>query len=190
MLQPIVDMRLWRSTCGSAYGARNFQMPRPQAMPFSDYAKACYAAYAAYQGYDVAGSQGLKHRMMPDRPDLNSWQEWSQDGKPMGAYRLSAPQWYDLIAFAAWWNNVKDASGMHFWGKRIHDPGLIEKARRIVNLALSAPQKEGMFPSLLHVKEKRWIGSLWNFPVKGYDPGRTSSYWDWNQGATTLPPRA
>lgn len=174
----IVSQHLWKR-----YGSRYFQQPRPQAMPFDEYAKICYSAYEVYQGYDVAGTEGLNHRKMPDRPDLNSWQEWAQDGKPVGGYRLSAPQWYDLIAFSAWWNNVDDAGGMHDWGKHLDDPKLIEKARRIVNLVLSAPQKDGMFPSLYNLKEKRWIGSMWNFPATGYDPGRASPYWDWSHGA-------
>ncbi|MHC5538340.1 hypothetical protein ACYOEI_08935 [Singulisphaera rosea] len=173
-----VSRHLWKR-----YGTRYLQQPRPQAMPFDEYAKVCYSAYEDYQGYDVAGSEGLNHRKLPDRPDLNSWQEWSQDGKPVGGFRLSAPQWYDLISFSAWWNNADDARGMNDWGKRLDDPKLVEKSRRIVNLALSAPQKDGMFPSLYNLKEKRWIGSLWNFPTTGYDPGRASPYWDWSQGA-------
>jgi hypothetical protein len=175
---PIVAQHLWRR-----YGARSLQMPRPQALPFREYARVCYPAYDVYQGYDVVGTQGLNHRKLPDRPDLSSWQQWEQDGNRVGGYRLSAPQWYDLVAFAAWWNNANDALGMHFWGRRLYDPRLVEKSRRIVNLALSAPQKDGMFPSLYHLAQQRWIGSMWNFPATGYDPHRTGSYGDWNHGA-------
>ena len=125
-----------RATSLGALWLANIQPPRPQAMPFKDYAKVCYAAYDVYQGYDVAGTEGLNHRKLPERTDLNSWQQWEQDGQPMGAYRLSAPQWYDLIAYSAWWNNVNDAIGMHHWGKRLGDPQLIDKSRRIVNLVL------------------------------------------------------
>lgn len=173
----VVSRHLWQR-----YGLKNLQSPRPQAMPYAEYAQVCYPAYDSYQGYDVVGTERLNHRNLPDRTDLQSWQQWEHDGQPVGGYRLSAPQWYDLIAFSAWWNNANDAMGMYYWGKQLNDPERIEKSRRIINLALSAPQKDGLFPALFNLKEKRWIGSLWNFPA-GYDPSRTATYWDWNHGA-------
>jgi hypothetical protein len=37
----------------------------------------------------------------------------------------------------------------------------MDKARRMVNLALAAPQQEGAFPSIYNYKEKRWAGCYW-----------------------------
>jgi hypothetical protein len=78
---------------------------------------------------------------------------------------------------------VCDATGIFFWGKRLNDAGLVDKARRIINFTLSAPQKDGMFPSLYDIKKHKWVGSLWNPPMDHYNPDSTANYWDWNDGA-------
>ncbi|MCE5327340.1 MAG: hypothetical protein LLG01_13110 [Planctomycetaceae bacterium] len=162
------------------YGRANLHRPRPQAMPWDQYARQCYAATWSYQGYRIIGSQGLEHPVDPAQPERNLWQQWDSGGKSLGAVRLTAPQWYDLAAFTGWWNNACDATGMHWWGKRLGDETLADKARRIVTLAVSAPQKSGMFPSLYHLKEHRWVGTLWRPPSENYDPAKTANYWDFN----------
>jgi hypothetical protein len=177
------------------YGHRYLQQPKPQAMPFAEYAKVCYPAAFAYQGYEVnlqhvkksaPGSPELNwnegnHRT--GHPELSTWQQWDKDGVPMGGLLLSAPQWDDLLYNTAWWNNAGDATGIYFWGKRLNDAGLIDKARRIINFTLSAPQQNGMFPSLYDIKKKKWVGSLWNPPMENYKPDSTANYWDWVNGA-------
>lgn len=172
---------LWRR-----YGSRHFQQPRPQAMPYAEYARVCYPAHFRYQGYDVAGER-LNHRQLPDRPDLTGWQQWEADGRPVGGLRLHAPQWSNLVANLAWWNNVCDATGLYGWSRRLgeRDPlaaDLRDKARRMVNLALAAPQDQGIFPALYDLAGRRWLRGLWNPPRDGYDPGAKSAYWDWTSG--------
>ncbi|MCE9556346.1 MAG: hypothetical protein K8T91_23605, partial [Planctomycetes bacterium] len=163
------------------YGSDCFRRPRPQAMPYADYAKACYPASFNYQGYNVAG-QNLHHRNDPQRPDLRVWQQWEAEGRPVGGLRLYAPQWYNLITNLAWWNNVCDATGMYFWGKQLDDKDLLDKARRMVNLALSAPQNQGLFPAIYDLAGKRWLRSLWSPPLNGYNPAAGAAYWEWNHG--------
>lgn len=166
------------------YGTRYFHMPRPQAMPYAEYAKTCYPATFDYQGYEVVGLESLTHRDLPDRPDLKVWQQWESDNGPVGGLRLTAPQWSQYIYFTAWWNNVCDATGLYFWGRRLGDGSLVDKARRIVNLALSAPQNEkGMFPSLYNLRTGTWNPSFWHPPLNGYDPNKAASYWSFaNEG--------
>ena len=167
------------------YGRHYFQRPRPQAMPFAEYALISYPASFAYKGFTVELQDGkpvMIHRD-PEGPDTwNSWQQWEMEAQPVGALRLTAPQWFHLAYNTAWWNNVADATGFYYWGKRLGDPSLIDKARRVVNLALMAPQHEGLFPSLYDLNERRWIGSLWRFPTEGYDPDETRTYWNWEEG--------
>lgn len=98
---------LWRR-----FGSESFGQPRPQAMPNAEYAKVCYPANFLYQGYTVVGGQGLKHRELPDRPDLRAWQQWEIDGQPVGGLRLYAPQWSNFISNLGWWNTVCDATGL------------------------------------------------------------------------------
>jgi len=63
------------------------------------------------------------------------------------------------------------STGMYSWGERLDDTSLKDKARRIVNLALSAPQHDGIFPSLLDLQSHHWIGTLWQPPDVGYRSG-------------------
>jgi hypothetical protein len=160
------------------YGSKAYRRPRPQAMPYAEYARICYPATFAYQGYEVApGSRGLIHRSQPGRREMDLWQEWEVGGRRAGALRLTAPQWFHLAYDTVWWNNAGDAEGMLFWGGRLGEPDLIERAKRIVEFVLSAPQREGLFPSLYDLSAKRWLGSLWRPPAEGYDPGAASAYW-------------
>jgi hypothetical protein len=159
------------------YGSKHFHLPRPQAMPFAEYARICYPASFAYQGYDVTEGPTIMHRS--GKPELESWQDWELDGKQVGGLRLSAPQWYQFIYNTGWWNNVCDATGIYFWGKKLNDSSLIDKARRIINFSLSAPQNEGMFPGLYNIEDKTWVRSLWEPPLHGYDPDSTECYWSY-----------
>jgi len=167
------------------YGRRYFHQPKPQVMPFSAYAKLCYPASFAYQGYDVI--KGPDHlnpviSLRHDHPELKTWQQWDDHGIPKGGLRLSAPQWYQFIYNTAWWNNTCDATGLYYWGKKLNDPTLVDKARRMINFTVGAPQKNGIFPSLYDIDKKTWTKSMWNPPMENYDPGKAASYFDWDHG--------
>jgi len=169
------------------YGHRYLNKPKPQAMPFSEYAKVSYPASFAYQGYDVVNgaprknNMSIKHRS--NHPELSTWQQWEEKGVPMGGLRLSAPQWNHLLYNTSWWNNVCDATGIYFWGEQLKDSTLIDKARRIVNFTLSSPQQDGIFPALYDVDKKRWVNSMWHPPLENYNPDSTTHYWNWTDGA-------
>lgn len=172
---------LWRR-----YGRPSLLRPRPQAMPFADYARVCYPAQFAYQGYEVAGER-LAHRQQPDRADLRVWQDWRLDDRPVGGLRLHAPQWANFVVNLAWWNNACDASGLFAWSRRLgpDDPladDLGDKAGRMIELALAAPQDRGLFPAIYDLRGRRWLRGLWNPPLEGYDPAATRAYWDWDSG--------
>jgi hypothetical protein len=160
------------------YGTRYFHLPRPQVVPFAEYAKICYPASFAYQGYDVSPGPVVTNRS--GKPELASYQEWDLNGTAVGGFRLSAPQWYQFIYNTAWWNNVCDATGIWYWGKKTGDSSLIDKARRIIRFTLASPQNEGMFPGLYDINKHTWQLSLWNPPMEGYDPAFVSSYWGYN----------
>ena len=167
----------WQKT-----GHEYFLRPRPQAMPLAEYARVCYPAYMKYQGYQAVGITHITHRDDPSHPEWNSWQQWQENGVPMGGWRLTAPQWYDIVYNCTWWNNVCDATGMYYWGQATGNDDWVDKARRAVNLTLSAPQKQGMFPSLYHLIEKRWIGSFWGPSDEGFSPNRTNRIWEFFDG--------
>lgn len=172
------------------YGAHYFRQPRPQAMPFSEYAKGCFPAAFIYKGdveKDTKRYADEQHYDPADSGPLQTWLEFDLDGWPCGGIRATPAQWYYDIQFSPWWNNVRDAVGMHWWGKH-GDPTLVDKARRMVNLSLAAPQREGIFPSIYNFREKRWFGcywkpaedfnSSWPFPST-WDPKKIpTNFWD------------
>ena len=167
------------------YGTHYMQKPRPQAMPFATYANELYPASFGYKGYTVehpAGDPVMVQRDANGPADWDSWQQFQLGDLPAGGQRLSAPQWFHLAYNTAWWNNVADATGFYFWGHRLGDESLIDKALRVVNLTLSAPQQNGLFPSLYDIENGQWIRSLWRFPSEGYNPNETRNYWDWVDG--------
>jgi hypothetical protein len=162
------------------YGAHYFEQPRPQAMPFSEYARVCFPAAFAYKG-DMAQDAKRYSEQQPYDPansgPLESWLEFDLDGRPCGGIRATPAQWYYDIQFSPWWNNVRDAMGMYWWGMR-GDASLVAKARRIVNLSLAAPQHEGIFPSIYNYRDKRWVGCYWK-PAEDFNAHWTfPSTWD------------
>jgi len=147
------------------FGSRYYRQPRPQTMPFSDYAKLCYPAAFNYKGDGIW--------------TLPSWVEFELNGKPAGGIRATPSHWYYDIQNMAWWNNVRDAVGMYWWGQRLNDSELMRKARLIINLALAAPQREGIFPAIYRLNTKRWIGCYWK-PALPYDPNIVPQHWDFS----------
>lgn len=164
------------------FGSKSFGEPRPQAMPYADYARAFYPAQFSYEGYEVADGPGgakLRH----NESGMAGWQQWEDDATPVGGLRLHAPQWSHFISNLGWWNNVCDATGLYYWGRQLAEPEWVDKARRMVNLALSAPQNQGLFPAIYNVRSNYWHPSLWRPPLENYDPKKRAPYWDWERTA-------
>ena len=116
-------------------------------MPLAEYARVCFPAAFAYRGdteedvrRHIAGEPYDPEKSGP----LPGWLEFDLDGESVGGIRGTPTHWYYDIQFSAWWNNARDAVGMHWWGRKSGDTTLVDKARRIVNLALSAPQRQGI----------------------------------------------
>lgn len=162
------------------YGSREFSLGKNLAMPLEEYARLCYEASKNYKGSRVAEKDGkvIALHTAPDQyQEFDSWLEWEMNGIPVGGYRNNAPQWYDMVGNTAWWNNARDAVGMFRWGKRLGDSSLVDRGRRAVNLALQAPQKEGVFPVIFRYRDKKWIGNHWEPPMS-LDSSRVARYFD------------
>lgn len=158
------------------YGTPTLLKPRPQVMPFEEYAKTCFPASASYKGWWVGQPGWIIHNSAPKGyPDMEEWQQWEMEGWPVGGFKNNAPDWYDMIEFTTWWNNMRDAVGIYWWGKHTSDPGLIDKARRIVNLILLSPQNKGPFPVIYRAFSKHWQGNHWDPPAM-MDSSRVDRY--------------
>lgn len=90
------------------------------------------------------------------------WQELELDGKRVGApvfivNQTQSPNYpgevdereFRSIWNQAWFSSLRSASGLFRWARRKNDPELLEKARMTKELALSAPMREGFFPSVI-----------------------------------------
>jgi hypothetical protein len=172
-----VSRHMW-----ARYGSRYVREPKPQAMPFSEYAAVCYPAAFQYHGDAPQDTKRYSERKAYDPEHsgpVPTWLEFEIDGHPAGGIRATPSQWYNDIQFMGWWNNVHLAQGMHYWGRRRNDRSLIEKARRIVTLAVSAPQNNGIFPAVYNYKDRRWHGCYWKMEA-AYDATVLPKYWDFS----------
>ena len=94
---------------------------------------------------------------LPGYKDMGSWLEFEMNGLPVGGYRSAIPWWNDVLHNSAFWNNARDASGFWFWGKKLKKPELVDRAHRIINFCLQAPQNEhGLFATLYNANSKTW----------------------------------
>ncbi len=173
----MVSRHIWAKS-----GSRYAQQPKPQAMPFSQYALACYPAAFSYRGDAPQDTKRYSERK-PYNPGesgpLPTWLGFDIDGHPAGGMRATPSQWYYDIQFMGWWNNVHLAQGMNYWGRRTNDPLLTDKARRIITLAVSAPQNDGIFPAVYNYKDQRWIGCYWK-PGGDYQPAVLPDFWNFS----------
>ncbi len=143
----IASRHIWQR-----YGQPQFRDQPHLAMPFADYVRTIYDVVSkpmppAIQA-PVAGFE-----------DHGVFIDFELNGKPVGG--MVAPLGVLGFGDALWnfefWNNIRDANGMVFWGEKIGIPQLKERGQRIVNLALEAPRNEaGFFPLIYHAASKRW----------------------------------
>jgi hypothetical protein len=59
--------------------------------------------------------------------------------------------------FNAWFQTLRTAYGWYLYGRQAHDLEAMDKAESVLNLALSAPQQNGAFPTIYMVNEHKWF---------------------------------
>lgn len=125
-------------------GKKYFDKILPQAMPFEDYAKVCYpAAFNEHIGDNKLG-----------------YFEVEIDGKICGGVCAGWGYQNGWVSWQPWFNNLRSAWGMRWWGKKLNTPGWIDKADKMLNLALAAPMDQGAVPTTYDSKKKEWRGCL------------------------------
>ncbi|MGI8907539.1 MAG: hypothetical protein ACR2IE_13735 [Candidatus Sumerlaeaceae bacterium] len=137
------------------YGNANLQKVLPQTMPFAEYAKVCYpAAFAEkHKGKQLGWWEEEEQRFQPnDGPDIGLLR---RGGIYAGwGYQEGNTSWQ------AWFNNLRSAYGMYVWGKQLGNRDWMHKAQLMLNMALSAPRKEGAFPTVYNHMTQKWQGCL------------------------------
>jgi len=111
------------------------------------------------------------------------WQEFTINGKKVGApvFVVNATQSpnykkpfnereFRSIWNQAWFSSLRSASGLYRYAIRTNNKEYLEKARMTKELALSFPQKEGIFPSVIGTElEIREINGKKVYRSKSWD---------------------
>lgn len=125
-------------------GSKYFDKVLPQAMPFEDYAKVCYpAAFNEAYGTNKLG-----------------WFEVEIDGVVCGGIPSGWGFQQGWVSWQCWFNQLRSAWGLRWWGKKTGNAEWVDKADKMLNLALAAPMDEGLCPTTYQSREKTWLGSL------------------------------
>lgn len=103
------------------------------------------------------------------------WQEFESNGQKVGSnvFIVRAAQtpgrgeennWREKKSIwnQAWFSSLRSAYGYQLWGKYWKDANMVHRAELAKNFALSAPQKNGIFPSVYTAdKEHKWENGTW-----------------------------
>ncbi len=126
------------------YGKASFDKVLPQAMPFEEYAKFCYpAAFGEAYGDNKLG-----------------WFEVVIDGVVCGGIPAGWGFTNGWVSWQCWFNQLRSAWGLRWWGKRLGNADWVDKADKMLNLALAAPMDRGAVPTTYLSREKQWRGCL------------------------------
>jgi hypothetical protein len=85
-----------------------------------------------------------------------TWIETKMNGRAVGGMKSHRLAWANNLPAEAnndvWFNSsvqtLRTAYGMYLYGKRNKDALLMQRAEKVLNLALSAPNESGIFPSI------------------------------------------
>ena len=123
------------------YGHRYFDKILPQAMPFADYANVCYPAAI---GEKMTGG----------------WFETAIDNQTCGGLPAGWGLEQGWVSWQSWFNQLRSAWGMHWWGTKLGNADWTDKSDKMVNLALAAPMNQGACPTTYDSHKHAWVGSL------------------------------
>jgi hypothetical protein len=131
------------------YGRRFWHDTRPQVLPFEEYGRRYAYAHELKRWatpVDLGGATGYGLK--------NAGRRGSN--------------------FHAWENDLHVAYGVRYYGNKWRDDDLSRIGEGILRLILSAPRKQGAFPTVYNFGRQAWEGSLfWTAraadPMEGYD---------------------
>jgi hypothetical protein len=119
------------------HGRNNFLQPKgPQAKPFTFYIHQAWEEYLPQIALDA-----------------------EYNGKPITLLRQGRLAWSNNLPpeadndnwFNVWFQSLRTAYGMYLHGKNVGDHSLRQRATNVLNLALQAPQHQGLAPSIFYL---------------------------------------
>ncbi len=138
-------------------GAANMQRPAgPQEEPFSSYIHKAWYQFVPQIALDT------QYQEVPVTLLRQARLAWSNK-LPKSADNDS---WFNV-----WFNALRTAYGMYLHGKTVGDQHLMRQATNVLNLALLAPQQNGIAPSIFYIDSSggHWVADhAWG----GVDDGR------------------
>ncbi len=143
----IASRHIWQR-----FGHPQFRDQAHLAMPFAEYVRTVYDVVSKPMPPAIQAP-------VPGYEDHGVFLDFEMNGKPVGGMvsPLGSMGMGDALWNFEFWNNIRDANGMVYWGEKLDMPQLKERGQRIINLALEAPQNEaGFFPLIYHAASKRW----------------------------------
>lgn len=137
------------------YGHPQFRDQPHLAMPFAEYVRTIYGVVSKPMPPAIQAP-------VPGYEDHGVFVDFEMNGKPVGGMvsPLGVLGFGDALWNFEFWNNIRDANGMVYWGEKLDMPELKERGHRIVNLALQAPQNDaGFFALVYHAATGQWARS-------------------------------
>jgi hypothetical protein len=112
---------------------------RKELGPFNSWRKDAWIDYAnqVYFGFDCNGKRC--GTLKSNRNNTGDWAHSEPDA------------WFN-----AWFQTLRTAYGWYIYGKDTHNAEIMSKAESVLTLALSAPQKDGAFPTVYMVNSHKW----------------------------------
>jgi len=123
------------------YGHRYFDKILPQVMSYADYAELCYPA-------------AFNEKM------TGGWFEREINGQTCGGLPSGWGLERGWVSWQCWFNQVRSAWGLHWWGKKLNHADWVDKSNKMLNLALAAPMNKGACPTTYMSRTNEWKGAL------------------------------
>ena len=99
-------------------------------------------------------AQQIYPQILKDR-----WLETNYNGEQAGAISLNRAYAGD-VWFCTWFNALRTSYGLFLWGRFLQNQDWIKKAMMTRHLILSAPQNQGLFPTLfVFARKPFWVHS-------------------------------
>lgn len=129
----------------SRYASAYTSSVKPQTVPF--------ATYAEY-GYDMALRTLWVNGPTPSTGGITLSTYLNPKTGRSGGRLYEDDLWYH-----SWFNNLRTAWGLYYWGKALDRPEWQRRAGEIARLILEAPRKDGLFATIYKSTDRTWQSS-------------------------------
>lgn len=129
----------------SRYAAAYTATVKPQVTP--------YATYAQY-GYRMALDQLWVKGPTADTGGITLSTYRNKETGRYGGRTFENDLW-----FHSWFNNLRTAWGLHYWGEKLRRPDWVERSRAMARLILAAPREQGLFATIYKSHDRTWQSS-------------------------------